>query len=375
MGTKEAPETLTKRQAEDSNESENPASFPPNTIEGQIERLIEAADGNTQQQQAAGGNAPETQAGDENAPRPQAAVGNTQESQADGENVPQPQAAVGNTRRPQAAVENAPETQAAVENAPETQAAVGNAPETQAAVENTPRTQGSSTDASIEKRGSKVHLPVSWAQTFHPTQLGHSVIAGKVLYQMSVTGAQRQNLNVTGIENTNIEAKICPNTDSQNPLSSGSTTPAPAPPEQNVPKAIPKDQRAGCGKELGWNFPREIELTDKKVPMTDLWVRMREQVCNGVCDKLPGVPDDLVAAQRLGEKGCEYAVKLATDREAYFYSSGSGQNCFDATELMITQCMTLKKDAHSISEAGWVNGPNYGTFTRDSSSVCNNVLT
>ena len=270
MDTQEDRETLQNRQTEASGESKDSTGYPANTLEGQIEQLIEAADSNA------------------------------------------------------------------------------------------PGAQNSPAGTSNEKRAFKATVPDHWGHVFHPTEIGHSVIAGKVLYQMSVTGARRQGNNTAGIENTHIDAKVCPNTDSQDSLTQASATPNSTP---SGPKTIPKDQRAGCGKELGWNFPREVQLTDKKVPMTDLWVRMREQVCKGVCDKIPGVPDDVVAAERLGENGCEYAVKLSVGREAYFYSTGSGQNCYDATELMINQCMTLKKDSHSISEAAWVNGPNYGKWT------------
>jgi hypothetical protein len=181
-------------------------------------------------------------------------------------------------------------------------------------------------------------VPDSWAQVFHPLQMGHSLIASKVLYHMSASGSQSIGKN-PGPE-LEVIANNCPH--------------------KSKPAPIAANYQPGCGAELGLNFPSEFQLIDKKAPVSELLYRMRDQACQGLCEKVAGVPDNLLAAERQGENGCEYAVKISAGKEAYFYATGSGQNCYDATEKMINVCMTYTDDGKPIHEAGWINGPNYG---------------
>lgn len=64
-----------------------------------------------------------------------------------------------------------------------------------------------------------------------------------------------------------------------------------------------------------------------------------------------------MAAKKQGENGCEYAAKISPEKELYIYVSEFGQDCYNATELIINTCWSDKKN-----DAGWVNSPNPGEF-------------
>ncbi|KAI2626440.1 hypothetical protein GGR54DRAFT_590978 [Hypoxylon sp. NC1633] len=131
-------------------------------------------------------------------------------------------------------------------------------------------------------------------------------------------------------------------------------------------KPLPSDKQPSCsGSNLNANFPYSWVMLDGQAAARDILYRMRDQACQGKCQNIQGVPgnsgnpspDGFFAAARQGDKGCEYAVKIAANKELYFYATNDGQNCYDATAKMIDTCISNNK-----KDAGWINGPNYGEF-------------
>ncbi|KAI9758934.1 MAG: hypothetical protein M1840_003623 [Geoglossum simile] len=121
---------------------------------------------------------------------------------------------------------------------------------------------------------------------------------------------------------------------------------------------LPADEAASCsGSGLNPNFPPSFVLTDGDASSRDIMYRMRDQACQGQCQNIQGVPGNLMAARKEGDDGCEYAAKISPGKELYMYVTNSGQNCYDATALIIEQCWTTNR-----RDAGWVNGPNFGEF-------------
>lgn len=129
---------------------------------------------------------------------------------------------------------------------------------------------------------------------------------------------------------------------------------------------LPSDKQPSCsGTNLNANFPSSWVTTDGHASAGELLYRMRDQACQGKCENIQGLPGNsgnpspqgYFAAARQSDTGCEYAVKIAADKELYFYVTNDGSNCYDATEKMINTCINDKKN-----DAGWINGPNYGEF-------------
>ncbi|KAI9762486.1 MAG: hypothetical protein M1840_001246 [Geoglossum simile] len=166
-------------------------------------------------------------------------------------------------------------------------------------------------------------LPLWMTKVFHPTQLGHSKIAQAVHDAIG---------------------------DSPVGVPSGGFQPLPA------------DKTATCGGNLGLNFPPKFALLDKQAPASEILFRMRDQACQGKCESIAGVPANLMAAKKVSDNGCEYAAKISSGRELYFYATSSGDNCYKATERMINNCMADKNDGNPIHDSSWINGPNYGEF-------------
>jgi hypothetical protein len=94
-------------------------------------------------------------------------------------------------------------------------------------------------------------------------------------------------------------------------------------------------------------------LLDGRQSMTGIIYRMRDQVCQGLCESIQGVPGQLMSAVKNGN-GCEYSVKITNELEMYMYVSGSGQNCYDATARIEASCKG--------GQSGWINGPNLYEF-------------
>lgn len=117
----------------------------------------------------------------------------------------------------------------------------------------------------------------------------------------------------------------------------------PAPP---TTIALPKD-----------TAPPTFVLTDGQSSSCDILYRMREQACQNKCEIVQGIPGNIMAAKKQGDNGCEYAAKISPEKELYMSVSGSGQNCYDATERTLNTCWTDMKN-----DAGWIIGPNYGEF-------------
>lgn len=131
---------------------------------------------------------------------------------------------------------------------------------------------------------------------------------------------------------------------------------------QPVFAPLPKDKQASCsGSKVSSNFPPYFVTFNGNAAASQILYTMRDQACQGKCASVSGLPGNLLAAQKISDTGCEFAVKIAGDKELYFYATNSGQNCYDATEKMINSCMT--DNGSPINDAAWVNGPNYGTYS------------
>lgn len=89
---------------------------------------------------------------------------------------------------------------------------------------------------------------------------------------------------------------------------------------------IPTGQQASCGVDLNPNFPKIWVLLDDYYSAGEILFRMREQACQGSCMDIQCVPGSLLQAKKQGEKGCEFAVKIAVKKELYFYATGSRKN-------------------------------------------------
>ncbi|KAF2111854.1 hypothetical protein BDV96DRAFT_581901 [Lophiotrema nucula] len=116
---------------------------------------------------------------------------------------------------------------------------------------------------------------------------------------------------------------------------------------------IVDDPTIGTGNDLNANFPKYWILTDGKQDIEALYFRMRDKACQNICDAttVQGVPSQFVRANRVDNTGCQYTIKIAEEKEAYFYATNEGQNCYDATEDMINAYGKSK-------DTSWINGPN-----------------
>jgi hypothetical protein len=166
-------------------------------------------------------------------------------------------------------------------------------------------------------------LPIFMSKIFHPTSAGHWTIA------VAINDA----LNA--------------------PSEMGRVTTEPA-------RLL--DQVVQCGEDLALTFPKFWVLEDGRLSAREILQRMRDHSCSGTCDALPGVIGHLQEYQRQFTSGCEYAVKIGVDKELFHYSSGSGENCYEASNLMIDQCISTQKDRFTpLKSGGSITGPNYGS--------------
>jgi hypothetical protein len=166
-----------------------------------------------------------------------------------------------------------------------------------------------------------ISLPISdvRGRIFHPLQIGHSIIANKVLFEMS----QRRGLILgveAGVDVTDV-AEVCP-----------------------IIIPIGDDPTIHTDSDLNANFPKYWILTDGNQDIAALYFRMRDKACQRICDAatIQGVPSQFVRANRIGSTGCQYTIKISEEKEAYFYTTNDGQNCYDATEDMINAYGTSK---------------------------------
>jgi hypothetical protein len=126
----------------------------------------------------------------------------------------------------------------------------------------------------------------------------------------------------------------------------------------STPAPIPSDVTVGQGAVLNSNFPKYWIMADNSKPdMKNILYRARDKACQNICDAatLESIPSQFVRANRVGNDGCQYAIKIANTKEFYFYTTQAGQNCYDATAKIIDTTGGSK-------DAGWINGPSYGEF-------------
>lgn len=118
---------------------------------------------------------------------------------------------------------------------------------------------------------------------------------------------------------------------------------------QTAATAAPKPPT--CDADLNANFPKYWILSDgNKYDASNIYFRMRDKACQNICDasKIDGVPSQFVRAARILDTGCHYAVKIANNKQLYFYTTNDGLSCYQATENIINTCSKSKK-------AGWIN--------------------
>lgn len=112
---------------------------------------------------------------------------------------------------------------------------------------------------------------------------------------------------------------------------------------------IPSDPNIGTGNDLNANFPKYWILSDGgRHDIVDLYFLMRDKACQKICDvtTIQDVPSQFVRADRIGDTGCQYTLKITEEKELYFYATNDGQNCYDATEYMIN-------DYGKAKDASW----------------------
>lgn len=125
-----------------------------------------------------------------------------------------------------------------------------------------------------------------------------------------------------------------------------------------IPAGIPSDITITKGSDLNANFPKYWVMEDGSKPdVKNIFYRMRDKTCQNICDAstLESIPAQFVRANKVGNDGCQYAIKVANTKEFYFYATQSGQNCYEATAVIIEATAGSK-------DAGWINGPSSGEF-------------
>ncbi|KAH8602267.1 hypothetical protein B0O99DRAFT_606147 [Bisporella sp. PMI_857] len=129
-------------------------------------------------------------------------------------------------------------------------------------------------------------------------------------------------------------------------------TPTPAPPIPIDPGVAP-----GCIENQVTDIPIFYDLADGRQSLRNLIYRLRSSTCQNLCDiaHIQGVDSQYLVATRFGTSGCEIAIRITPDLELYLYSTGPGQNCYDATDKIINTCIPNYRQ-------GWLNGPNFGEF-------------
>ena len=177
-------------------------------------------------------------------------------------------------------------------------------------------------------------IPSGVMKVFHPTQKGHFAIADAVWHAYTH------------------ESAIQP------------------PSSDPAWMALDKSQPVGdSGQRVGANFPRTWALLDGPFDARNIFYRMRDQACQGLCEQVAGIPGDLLAHKVQGKDGCEFATKIGGGKEMYFFASHAGQNCYDATEKMINE--KLSDSDNPIYTAAWLNGPNASKYLcLNSKSLC-----
>lgn len=129
------------------------------------------------------------------------------------------------------------------------------------------------------------------------------------------------------------------------------TAPAPSAPP-TAPRRLPLDNRAAVCDQSKFLLPKEWSISNGKADKTHLLYSMRDQACQGLCENLKDIDGKYVAAVKRGD-ACEYSIKIHPNREMYMYVTNSGQNCYDATARIESQCQ-------GNSQGGAINGPNDG---------------
>lgn len=185
--------------------------------------------------------------------------------------------------------------------------------------------------------GDGAAVPISMSKIFHPTPAGHAAIAAAIEFA------------IPAALNEAIEAA------------------ARAPDQPSAPTSLGRpnglvEQEATCGEELSLNFPKFFVLQDGRLSAAQILQRIRDQACRGVCDAVPGITGNLIRWRKNSETGCEYAVKIGPKWELYFFASEAGDNCVEASTIMIEQCMTEKDPKVRLRNSGSLDGPNDGEF-------------
>ncbi|KAH7120300.1 hypothetical protein B0J13DRAFT_629186 [Dactylonectria estremocensis] len=79
---------------------------------------------------------------------------------------------------------------------------------------------------------------------------------------------------------------------------------------------------------------------------------MRQKSCQGLCDQVTGIPEDLMAHTRQGNDEGHFVTRISQEKELCLLVLHARQNCSDATERMIKERM--KDNGEPIYTASWV---------------------
>lgn len=170
-------------------------------------------------------------------------------------------------------------------------------------------------------------IPIFMSKIFHPTPAGHYAIAAAITDAIDTATRADGSIEARGLEGSGVLV----------------------------------EQQATCGGDLSLNFPKFFVLEDGRFSTSQILLRIRDQACRGVCDKVPGIPENVIQWQRQYLTGCEYAVKIGAKHELYFYTSEAGDNCQTVTTELIDHCMTEKDDVTPIRSSGSLSGPSHGS--------------
>lgn len=110
-----------------------------------------------------------------------------------------------------------------------------------------------------------------------------------------------------------------------------------------------------CGGNQVDSIPGKVKTDDGDKSPKELQYMMREVLCNDKCEKPPGINSNAIAATQV-QDGCEIAIALPNDVEAYAYRATHSQGlqwqeCWDSFMNITEKC--VKDDPAT----GWVNGP------------------
>lgn len=222
--------------------------------------------------------------------------------------------------------------------------------------------------------------PIILSKIFHPTPAGHRAIADAIedaipdkLYHV-IDSADRAaspvaadiSRRLTTVEERSAPAQLSISEQPSNldqPRTPTNLDHQPIIRTHRKRQSSLVEQEATCSdRELSLNFPRSFQLDDGRFSAAEILRRIRDQVCKGICGNTPTIPPNLVRFQKQSETGCDYAVRVGPLWEMYFSSTMAGENCVEASNIVIDKCMTPVDFETRLRYNGTIDGPNDGGF-------------